>query len=62
MCAQITQKVLIIGIDETTKIYSMASAEDQKPKMTIEEIITLIKNVKRIPIERDTFYSVVNSF
>ena len=40
----------------------MASAEDQKPKMTTEEIITLIKNVKSIPIERDTFYSVVNSF
>jgi aminodeoxyfutalosine synthase len=56
MCAQTTQKVLIIGIDETTKIYSMASAEDQKPKMTTEEIITLIKDVKRIPIERDTSY------
>ena len=49
-------------IDDTTKIYSMAGAEDKNPKMTTEEIVTLIKNVKRTPIERDTFYSVVNSF
>src|SRR5947209_5083681 len=46
-------------IDDTTKIYSMAGAEEQKPAMTIEEIVTLIKKVKRQPVERDTLYNVV---
>ena len=49
-------------IDDTTKIYSMAGAEDQNPKMTTREIVTLIKKVKRTPIERDTLYNVVKDF
>ncbi|MBC8266477.1 MAG: CofH family radical SAM protein [Flavobacteriales bacterium] len=48
-------------IDDTTKIYSMAGAEDQNPKMTTEEILHLIKQVKRQPIERDTLYGVVEN-
>ncbi len=46
-------------IDDSTKIYSMAGAEDQNPKMTTEEIIKLIKDVGRTPIERDTLYNMV---
>ena len=49
-------------IDDTTKIYSMAGAQDQNPKMTTEEIVHLIKNVKRQPIERDTLYNIVTDF
>jgi aminodeoxyfutalosine synthase len=44
-------------IDDTTKIYSMAGSEEQSPAMTTEEIVTLIKQVKRQPVERDTLYN-----
>jgi aminodeoxyfutalosine synthase len=49
-------------IDDTTKIYSMAGAEEQNPAMTTEEIVTLIKQVKRRPVERDTLYNVVKDY
>ncbi|MGE5521298.1 MAG: aminofutalosine synthase MqnE [Candidatus Dadabacteria bacterium] len=49
-------------IDDTTKIYSMAGAEEQSPAMSTEEIVTLIKQVNRQPIERDTLYNVINEF
>jgi aminodeoxyfutalosine synthase len=49
-------------IDDTTKIYSMAGAEEQKPEMSTEEIVTLIKQVKRKPVERDTLYNVVKEY
>lgn len=49
-------------IDDTTKIYSMAGSEEQTPAMTTEEIVALIKQVKRQPVERDTLYNVVQEF
>jgi aminodeoxyfutalosine synthase len=49
-------------IDDTTKIYSMAGSEEQSPKMTTEEIVTLIKQVKRKPVERDTLYNVLKDY
>jgi aminodeoxyfutalosine synthase len=49
-------------IDDTTKIYSMAGSEEQSPAMTTEEIVTLIRQVKRKPVERDTLYNVVQEF
>ncbi|HWJ89712.1 MAG TPA: aminofutalosine synthase MqnE [Flavisolibacter sp.] len=49
-------------IDDTTKIYSMAGSEEQTPAMTTEEIVALIKQVNRQPIERDTLYNVVQTF
>ena len=49
-------------IDDTTKIYSMAGAEEQKPSMTTAELVTLIRQVKRQPIERDTLYNVVRDY
>ncbi len=49
-------------IDDTTKIYSMAGAEEQSPAMSTEEIVTLIKQVKRKPVERDTLYNVIQEF
>lgn len=49
-------------IDDTTKIYSMAGAEEQRPAMTTDEIVTLIKQVHRKPVERDTLYNVVQTF
>ena len=49
-------------IDDTTKIYSMAGAEEQTPSMTTEEIVTLIRQVGRKPVERDTLYNVIQTF
>jgi aminodeoxyfutalosine synthase len=49
-------------IDDTTKIYSMAGAEEQRPVMTTDELVTLIKQARRRPVERDTLYNVVQTF
>ena len=49
-------------IDDTTKIYSMAGAEEQAPSMSTAELVTLIRQAKREPVERDTLYNVVKSY
>lgn len=49
-------------LDDTTKIYSMAGAEEQHPAMSTKELVNLIKQVKRAPVERDTLYNVVTDF
>jgi aminodeoxyfutalosine synthase len=49
-------------IDDSTKIYSMAGAEEQNPSMTTEEIIQLIKDAGKHPIERDTLYRIVKDY
>jgi aminodeoxyfutalosine synthase len=49
-------------IDDTTKIYSMAGSEEKNPVMTTEELVNLIKQVKRIPVERDTLYNVIRDY
>ncbi|KIO75034.1 radical SAM protein [Pedobacter lusitanus] len=49
-------------LDDTTKIYSMAGAEEQTPGMSTRELANLIKQVNRKPIERDTFYNVVTDY
>jgi aminodeoxyfutalosine synthase len=46
-------------IDDTTKIYSMAGAEEQSPKLSTQELIDLIKQVGKKPVERDTLYNIV---
>ncbi len=49
-------------IDDTTKIYSMAGAEEQSPTLTTQQLVELIKNARRHPIERDTLYKVVKDY
>jgi aminodeoxyfutalosine synthase len=49
-------------IDDTTKIYSMAGAEEQSPAMSTDEIVALIKQVNRKAVERDTLYNVVKEY
>ena len=49
-------------IDDTTKIYSMAGSEEQSPSMSTDEIVTLIKQVGRKPVERGTLYNVIQEF
>lgn len=49
-------------IDDSTKIYSMAGSEEQTPTMSTQELVMLIKQVKRQPIERDTLYNEINDY
>jgi aminodeoxyfutalosine synthase len=49
-------------IDDTTKIYSMAGSEEQSPTMSTTELVTLIQQVKRIPVERDTLYHEIKQY
>ena len=49
-------------IDDTTKIYSMAGAEEQNPALSTEDLVKLIRNVDRKPVERDTLYNVVTDY
>jgi aminodeoxyfutalosine synthase len=49
-------------IDDTTKIYSMAGAEDQHPSLTTDQLVALISQSGRTPVERDTLYNVINEF
>lgn len=49
-------------IDDSTKIYSMAGSEEQNPAMSTEELVTLIKQVRRKPVERGTLYNVIKDY
>ncbi|MCS7037103.1 MAG: aminofutalosine synthase MqnE [Saprospiraceae bacterium] len=49
-------------IDDTTKIYSMAGAEEQHPALTTQQLVDLIRRVGRRPIERDTLYNVIRDY
>ena len=49
-------------IDDSTKIYSMAGAEEQNPALTTQQLVELIKQVKRQPVERDTLYNVIQDY
>lgn len=66
---QTTQLTLSYGvddvdgtIDDTTKIYSMAGAEEQHPRMSTEELVMLIKKAGRVPVERDTVYHELHNY
>jgi aminodeoxyfutalosine synthase len=48
-------------INDTTKIYSKAGAEELNPAMTKIEMIELIKNAGRVPAERDSVYNIINN-
>lgn len=43
-------------IDDSTKIYTMAGSEEQSPALTTEQLVNLIKQAGRVPVERDTLY------
>ncbi|MFM7839118.1 MAG: aminofutalosine synthase MqnE [Chitinophagaceae bacterium] len=49
-------------IDDSTKIYSMAGAEEQHPSLSTQELVTLIRQVGRTPIERDSVYQILKEF
>jgi aminodeoxyfutalosine synthase len=49
-------------IDDSTRIYSMAGAEEQHPVMTTPELIDLISSAGFIPIERDSIYNTLHDY
>lgn len=49
-------------IDDTTKIYSMAGAEEQHPSLTTSELAMLIRQAGRRPVERDTVYNEIKDY
>jgi aminodeoxyfutalosine synthase len=64
-----TQLLLSFGVndidgtvDDSTKIYSMAGVEEQKPVMTTDQMVALIKNVNRQAIERDSVYNELKDY
>lgn len=48
-------------IDDSTKIYSMAGGENN-PNASRSELIDLIKQASYSPVERDTFYQILERF
>ena len=44
-------------IDDSTKIYTMAGSEEQNPTLSTDQLVELIRQVERIPVERDTLYN-----
>jgi aminodeoxyfutalosine synthase len=49
-------------IDDTTKIYSMAGSEEQNPSLNTDELVMLIKQAGRKPVERDTLYNILKEY
>lgn len=49
-------------IDDSTKIYSMAGAEEQVPVLTTDQLVDLIRQSGRIPVERDTLYKKIKVY
>ncbi|GGA97286.1 aminofutalosine synthase MqnE [Puia dinghuensis] len=49
-------------IDDTTKIYSMAGSEEQTPSLSTTQLVSLIRQVGREPVERDTLYNEIRNY
>jgi aminodeoxyfutalosine synthase len=49
-------------IDDTTKIYTMAGAEETKPSLTTNELVAIIRQAGRIPAERDSVYQIIRKY
>jgi aminodeoxyfutalosine synthase len=49
-------------IDDTTKIYSMAGSEEQTPSLSTAQLVTLIRQAGREPVERDTLYKEIHNY
>jgi aminodeoxyfutalosine synthase len=40
----------------------MAGSEEQSPALSTKELVEMIKQVNRTPIERDTLYNVITDY
>ncbi len=49
-------------IDDSTRIYTMAGSEEQNPTLSTTELVQLIRQSHRIPVERDTLYNEIKVY
>ncbi len=49
-------------IEDSTRIYSMAGAEDQNPNLSTNDLVELIRKAGRSPVERDTLYNILKTY
>ncbi|MFH0893059.1 MAG: CofH family radical SAM protein [Bacteroidota bacterium] len=49
-------------IGDTTKIFSEVGSVEQNPDMSLEEMVALIKDAQRIPVERDSEYNEIKTY
>ena len=49
-------------IDDSTKIYSMAGSEEQTPVLTTRQLVDMINQAGKEPVERDTVYSTIRNY
>ena len=49
-------------IDDSTKIYSMAGAEEKNPSLSTQELCKLIEDIGKHPIERGTLYNIIKDY
>lgn len=47
-------------INDSTRIYSLAGADEQNPSITSDELKSLIRSAGRIPVERDSIYNILS--
>ncbi|HOI49371.1 MAG TPA: hypothetical protein PK167_08705, partial [Prolixibacteraceae bacterium] len=66
---QVAQLSLFFGvddldgtIDDSTRIYSMAGAEEQNPSASTAELVEMIRTAGFRPAERDTLYNILATF
>lgn len=64
--AQITQSFGVDDldgtIDDSTKIYSLAGSEEQVPVLSTDQLVELIQQAGRTPVERDTLYNKIKVY
>ena len=49
-------------IDDSTRIYSMAGAEEQHPAASTSELALLIRSAGYVPAERNTLYEIIQTY
>ncbi len=49
-------------IEDTTRIYSMAGAEEQHPAMSTAQLVEMIRGAGKTPVERNTLYETVREY
>ena len=65
---QTTEAALAFGaddidgtIDDSTKIYSMAGADDSRPRMSVEQMREMVAHAGFRAVERDTLYNEIEN-
>ncbi len=65
----VAQMLLSFGVDDfdgtindSTKIYTRAGADEQSPSMSTSEMVELIRQAGRKPVERDSLYNVIKEY